>query len=186
MPRLHPLGIAIMGLVAVAFVAACGGDDSDVSGGFERFEEDGLAIEYPASWTVDEEREGGKAGIRISVHGERDEEGLYPRLSVARQEKEFVNAGQAGGVLAAERPFQLNEGRLLSDGKARVPGSDGAWRVETRFSIRGEGGQRKVAGRAVEVIALKEDEQFILTLAGPAERIERLPVERIVGSLDLS
>jgi hypothetical protein len=56
--------------------------------------------------------------------------------------------------------------------------------VETRFSIEGDRGA-KVPGRAVEVIALKEDEQFTLTLAGPAERIERLPVERIVGSLDL-
>ncbi len=41
-------------------------------------------------------------------------------------------------------------------------------------------------GRSVEVIALKGDEQFILTLAGPAERIEQLPVERIVGSLELT
>jgi hypothetical protein len=78
----------------------------------------------------------------------------------------------------------LREGRLVSDAKTSVPGSEGAWRVDTRFSIaldRGGG----VRGRAVEVIALKEDEQFILTLAGPAERIERLPVERIVGSLEL-
>jgi hypothetical protein len=150
--RSRPL--AALCLVAIAFAAACGGgDDSDGMGGFERYEEDGLAIEYPAAWTVDEGREGGEAGIRISVHGRRDEEGLYPRLSVARQEKEFVNAGQAGGA--------------------------------PRFSIEGDRGE-KVPGRAVEVIALKEDEQFILTLAGPAERIERLPVERIVGSLDLN
>jgi hypothetical protein len=183
---LPPVGLAAMGLVAVVFLAGClGGDDSDGSSGFERYDEDGLAVEYPASWTVDEEREGGEAGIEISVHGRRDEAGLYPRLSVARQEKEFVNAGQAGGVLAAERPFQLNEGRLISDGKTEVPGSDGAWRVETRFSIELDAGG-KVPGRSVEVIALKDDEQFILTLAGPEERIDELPVERIVGSLELT
>jgi hypothetical protein len=186
MPGLPPVGLAALGLVAVAFLAACGGgDDSDGSGGFERYEEDGLVVEYPASWKVDEGREGGEAGIQISVHGRRDEAGLFPRLSVARQEKEFANAGQAGGVLAAERPFQLNEGRLISDGKTDVPGSDGAWRVEMRFSIEVDGGGT-VPGRSVEVIALKDDEQFILTLAGPEDRIERLPVERIVGSLDLS
>lgn len=44
----------------------------------------------------------------------------------------------------------------------------------------------KVPGRSVEVIALKDDEQILITLAGPAETIERLPVERIVGSLELS
>jgi hypothetical protein len=185
MPGVHPLALAATGVVALAFLAACGGDDSDGSGGFERYEEDGLAVEYPASWTVDEGREGGEAGIQISVHGRRDDEGLFPRLSVARQEKEFGSAGQAGGVLAAERPFQLNDGRLLSDGKASVPGSDGAWRVDMSFSIQLDRGG-KVPGRSVEVIALKEDEQFILTLAGPVDRIERLPVERIVGSLDLS
>jgi hypothetical protein len=185
MPGLPSVGLAAVGLVAIVFLAACSGDDADGSSGFERYEEDGLAVEYPASWEEDEGREGGEAGIAISVHGRRDEAGLFPRLSVARQEKEFANAGQAGGVLAAERPFQLDEGRLISDGKASVPGSDGAWRVETRFSIDTDGGD-KVPGRSVEVIALKDDEQFILTLAGPAERIEELPVERIVGSLELT
>ena len=185
MPGLSPVGLAALGLVAIVFLTACGGDDSDGSSGFERFEEDGLAVEYPDSWTVDDAREGGKAGVEVSVHGERDDTGLFARLTVSRQDKEFVNAGQAGGVLAAERPFQLNDGRLVSDGKTNVPGSDGAWRVEMRFSIDlDKGGQ--VPGRSVEVIALKDDEQFILTLAGPAERIERLPVERIVSSLELT
>jgi hypothetical protein len=181
--QLRPL--AAVGLAATALLASCGGDDSNGSGAFERYEEDGLVVEYPASWTVDEGREGGKGGIRISVHGRRDDAGLFPRLTVSREEKEFANAGQAGGVLAAERPFQLNDGRLTSDGKTNVPGSDGAWRVETRFSIELDTGG-EVPGRSVEVIALKDDEQFILTLAGPEDRIERLPVERIVGSLDLS
>jgi hypothetical protein len=186
MPGLPPVGLAAMGLVAIVFLAACGGDDdSDGSGGFERYEKDGLAVEYPASWKEDEGREGGEAGIQISVHGSRDGAGLFPRLSVARQDKEFASAGQAGGVLASERPFQLNDGHLISDGKTSVPGSDGAWRVETRFTIDVDGGG-KVPGRSVEVIALKDDEQFILTLAGPAERIEQLPVERIVGSLELT
>lgn len=120
----------------------------------------------------------------ISVHPERDENGLFPRLSVARQDREFRGAPQAGGVLATERPFQLNEGRLVSDRKAEVPGSEGAWRVETRFEIRRDAGT--VPGRAVELIALKGDEQVLLTLAGPAETMERLPVERIVGSLELT
>ena len=185
MSGLHRVGLAALGLAAILFVAGCGGDESDGSGGFVRYEEDGLAVEYPASWTRDEGREGGEAGIRISVHGRRDEAGLFPRLSVSRQDKEFANAGQAGGVLAAERPFQLNDGRLISDGKTAVPGSDGAWRVETRFSIELDAGGT-VPGRSVEVIALKDDEQFILTLAGPEDRIGQLPVERIVGSLELT
>ena len=180
----HPHALAALGIVAIVFVAACGGDESDGSSGFERYEEDGLAVEYPASWTRDEEREGGKAGIQINVHGRRDEDGLFPRLTVARQDKEFANAAQAGGVLAAERPFQLNNGRLVSDGRADVPGSDGAWRVVTRFTLPLAGGA-KVPGRAVEVIALKGDEQFIFTLGGPARTMQRLPVERIVGSLEL-
>jgi hypothetical protein len=184
-PALHPLGLAAVGLVAIAFAAACGGDESDGSDGFERYEEDGLAVEYPESWTRDEEKEGGEDGFAVSVRGKRDQNGLFPRLSVARQDKEFANAAQAGGVMAAERPFQLSDGRLVSDGAAEVPGADGAWRVETRFSIELDGGG-KVPGLSIELIALKDDEQFILTLAGPAERIEPLPVERIVGSLDLS
>jgi hypothetical protein len=170
-----------VGLAATVLLASCGGDDADGSSGFERYEEDGLAVEYPASWIVDEGREG---DVRISVHGRRDEEDLFPRLTVSRDESEFGSAAQAGGVLAAERPFQLNDGRLVSDRKAEVHGADGAWRVETSYKIALDRGGT-VPGNAVEVIALKADEQFILTLAGPAERIERVPVERIVGSLDL-
>jgi hypothetical protein len=172
-------------LLAIALATGCGGDDSDGRNGFERFEEDGLAVEYPSSWRVDEDKEGGEAGTVISVHGEEDADGLFPRLSVARQDREFGGAPQAGGVMATERPFQLNEGRLVSDGRAEVPGSEGAWRVETRFEIR-RGGGGTVPGRAVELIALKGDEQVILTLAGPVETMDRLPVGRIVGSLDLS
>jgi hypothetical protein len=57
--------------------------------------------------------------------------------------------------------------------------------VVTPYTILLDGGG-KVPGRSVEVIALKDDEQILLALAGPAETIERLPIERIVGSLDLS
>jgi hypothetical protein len=175
-----------MGLVAIVFLGACGGgDDADGSSGFERYEEDGLAVEYPASWMVDEGREGGEGGIRLSVHGRRDDRGLFPRLTVSREENDFRSAAQAGGVLAAERPFQLNDGRLVSDGRADVDGSDGAWRVETSYKIELDRGGT-VPGKAVELIALKDDEQFILTLAGPADQIEKAPVERIVGSLELT
>jgi hypothetical protein len=183
---LQPLAFTAAGLVAIALTVSCGGgDDADSSDGFERYEEDGLAVEYPASWVRDEEREGGEAGVQISVHGRPDEDGLFARLTVARQEREFRGAPQAGGVLATERPFQLNEGRLVSDGRAEVPGAEGAWRVVTRYELPLDGG-RAVPGRAVEVIALKGDEQFLLGLAGPARTMERLPVERIVGSLDLT
>jgi hypothetical protein len=183
---LQPIALAAVGLVAMVLAASCGGgEDADGSDGFERFEEDGLAVEYPSSWNVDESKEGGEAGTVISVHPKRDQNGLFPRLSVNRQEREFGGAPQAGGVMATERPFQLNEGRLVSDREAEVEGSEGAWRVETTFEIRlGEGGT--VPGRAVELIALKDDEQVILTLAGPVETMDRLPVERIVGSLELS
>jgi hypothetical protein len=185
MPGLPAVGLAATGLVAIVFVAACGGgDDSDGSGGFERYEEDGLAVEYPASWQVDEGREG-EGGIRISVHGRRDDKGLFSRLTVSREENDFRSAAQAGGVLAAERPFQLNDGRLVSDGRAEVHGSDGAWRVETRYKIELDRGGT-VPGKSVELIALKDDEQFLLTLAGPTDQLEQLPVERIVGSLELT
>jgi hypothetical protein len=183
---LQPFALVAAGFVAIAFAASCrGGDDANGSEGFERFEEDGIAVEYPSSWTVDEGYEGGEAGTVISVHPGRDEDGLFPRLSVARQKREFRGAPQAGGLLSTERPFQLNEGRLVSDGEAEVPGSEGAWRVETRFEIELDDGGT-VPGRAVELIALKDDDQVLLTLAGPAETIERLPVDRIVGSLELS
>jgi hypothetical protein len=183
---LQPFALVAAGLVVMVFAASCGGgDDADGSEGFERFEEDGLAVEYPSSWNMEEGGEGGEGGAVISVHPERDENGLFPRLSVNRQDREFRGAPQAGGVMATERPFQLNEGRLVSDREAEVRGSEGAWRVDLRFEIRLDGGGT-VPGRAVELIALKGDEQVLLTLAGPAETMERLPVERIVGSLDLS
>lgn len=183
---LQPLALVAAGVLAIAFAASCGGgDDADGSEGFERFEEDGLAVEYPSSWSEEEGGDGGEAGTVISVHPARDEDGLFPRLSVARQDREFRGAPQAGGVLATERPVQLNDGRLVSDRKAEVPGSEGAWRVETSFEIELDGGGT-VPGRSVELIALKGDEQVLLTLAGPAESIESLPVDRIVGSLDLS
>jgi len=178
--------LAVTGLAAIVFLVACaGGDDSNGSGGFERYEDDGLAVEYPASWTRDEGPEGGEGGIQISAHGRRDERGLFARLTVSREENDFRSAAQAGGVLAAERPFQLNDGRLVSDGRAEVHGSDGAWRVETSYTIELDRGGT-VPGKAVELIALKDDEQFILTLAGPADDLDQLPVERIVGSLELT
>jgi hypothetical protein len=47
---LQPLALAAACLVAIALTVSCGGgDDADGSDGFERFEEDGLAVEYPAS-----------------------------------------------------------------------------------------------------------------------------------------
>ena len=82
------------------------------------------AVDYPASWTVDEGREGGEAGIRVGVQGRRDEEGLYPPAA-SRPAGKGVRERRAGGGRARHR-------------------------------------------------------------AGPAESMERLPVERIVGSLDLS
>jgi hypothetical protein len=174
-----------VGLVVIAFVASCGGDDSEGSDGFERFEDDGIAVEYPSGWTRDEVREGGELGTILSVHGKPDRDGLFARLSVSRQEKEFAIAQQAGAVLADLRPFQLNDGRAVSDGPATVEGSDGAWRVVTRYTLPLDD-REKVPGRSVGVVALRDDEQVIVTLAGPAETMERLPVERIVGSLDLS
>jgi hypothetical protein len=77
------LGVATVGLVAIALVASCGGDDSEGSEGFERFEEDGIAVEYPSGWTRDEAREGGELGTILSVHGKPDRDGLFARLSVS-------------------------------------------------------------------------------------------------------
>lgn len=179
------LGLVIVSLVTLVLGVSCGGDDSEGSEGFERFEEDGIAVEYPSGWTRDESREGGELDTILSVHGKPDRDGLFARLSASRQEKEFASAEQAGAVLADLRPFQLNDGRALSDGPATVEGSDGAWRVATRYTLPLDDGE-KVPGRSVEVVALSDDEQVIVTLAGPAETMERLPVERIVGSLDLS
>jgi hypothetical protein len=43
---LQPLALVAAGFVAVVVAASCGGgDDADGSEGFERFEEDGLAVE---------------------------------------------------------------------------------------------------------------------------------------------
>lgn len=179
------LGLVVVSLVAIVFGVSCGGDDSEGSEGFERFEEDGIAVEYPAGWTRDEEREGGESGTILSVHGKPDRDGLFARLSVSKQEKEFASAEQAGAVLADLRPFQLNDGRAVSDARATVEGSDGAWRVVTRYTLPLDGGE-KVPGRSVEVVALKDDEQVIVTLAGPTRTTEQLPVDRIVGSLELS
>jgi hypothetical protein len=179
------LGLATVGLLVIALAAACGGNDADGSWDFDHFEEDRIAVEYPSVWTRDEAREGGESGTILSVHGRRDSDGLFPRLSVSRQEKEFASAEQAGAVLADLRPFQLNDGRAVSDGPARVEGADGAWRVVTRYALPIDDGET-VPGRSVEVVALKDDERVIVTLAGPAKTMERLPVERIVGSLDLT
>jgi hypothetical protein len=102
-PSLPCRAFAATGVLAIAFAASCGGDSGDADD-FERFDEDGLAGEYPSSWTRDEAREGGEAGTLLSVHGPRDEDGLFPRLSVSRKEKEFASAAQAGAVLADTRP----------------------------------------------------------------------------------
>jgi hypothetical protein len=186
MQGLQPLALVAAGMVAIVFAASCGdGDEADGAEGFERFEEDGLAVEYPSSWTVDEDVEGGNGGVLISVHRRRDGKGLFVRLTVSREENDFRSAAQAGRVLAAERPFQLNDGRLVDDRRAKVPGSDGAWRVEASYKIELDRGGT-VPGRSVELIALKEDEQVPLTLAGPTKTMDQLPVERIVGSLDLT
>ena len=179
------LGLVVVSLATLVLGVSCGGDDSEGSEGFERFEEDGIAVEYPSGWTRDEAREGGELGTILSVHGKPDRDGLFARLSVSRQEKEFASPEQAGAVLADLRPFQLNDGRAVSDGPATVEGSDGAWRVVTRYTLPLDDGE-KVPGRSVEVVALRDDEQVIVTLAGPAETIEGLPVEQIVGSLELS
>ena len=84
------LGLVVVSLATLVLGVSCGGDDSEGSEGFERFEEDGIAVEYPSGWTRDEAREGGELGTILSVHGKPDRDGLFARLSVSRQEKDSL------------------------------------------------------------------------------------------------
>lgn len=131
-------------------------------------------MDYPSGWKKEDVR-GGAGGFKLNVRGAANRNGLYLRATLFRQPREYSGIGQYGKDIARTRPFDLVDGRAVSDGSLSVPGaSDGGWIVKTDYSFPNDG--RKFPSRGIELLALTGKEQFRLTIAGPREQVETSPV----------
>jgi len=173
--RRRPLDQVVLSLLAAGLALAsvgCGGSGGAPSG-MTRFADRGLVLDYPSGWK--KETAGiGTSGQLLNVRSPGDAHGLYVRATLFRQPREYSGIGQYGKDAARTRPFDLVDGRAVSDGPLSVPGaSDGGWIVRTNYSYRQDG--RKFPSRGVELLALTGNEQFRLTIAGPRDAVERSP-----------
>ena len=165
-----------LALVTAAVVAACGGNS-----GIDRFEGGGMVVEYPASWEPLDTDQADLEGLVFAADGPKDARGGGPRLSMFNVERSSETIRQFGKSIAGRRPFEYNEGRAAGDGPIEVPGADGAWRVATRFAAKRPDGS-ETSARVVELLAIKGDREYGLTVAGVEEAMDRPEIDAIMRS----
>ena len=144
-----------------------------------RFEQDAVAVEYPEGWQRSTE-EDGRGGLVLRVFGPSGVDGAPVRVGVYIQPREHASAAQYGRSAAVTRPADL-KGRVVARAEADVAGADGAWRVETDYALARSGAD-PVPARLVDVLPVKGDFQYRLTISGPREAIGGSEAEAIIAS----
>jgi hypothetical protein len=188
---------ALTGIALVVMVSGCGGGGDDDNGGakqsgppagFTRFSGAGISVDYPKDgWVKDSAATGsGDQKELLNVHGPRGENDLFARVRVLREPRSDVpTISQLGKDLADRRPFELNHGKKVSDGKTTVDGATGAWKVVTDFEVPlKKGGSAK--SRATEVIAITDKYEYLLSVGDPEGTLAPGDAETIAGSLHVS
>jgi len=172
--RRRPLGVVVLWAFAAGLaLGSLGCGSGGAPSGMARFAERGLVLDYPSGWKKEDVRSGA-GGFKLNVRSPADAHGRYVRATLFRQPREYSGIGQYGKDIARIRPFDLVDGRAVSDGSLSVPGaSDGGWIVKTDYSFPNDG--RKFPSRGIELLALTGKEQFRLTIAGPRDEVERSP-----------
>lgn len=172
--------VLVLALLLGIAVTACGNDLAD--SGLERYEEDGLSVQYPSvDWKKEELKDADKKdGLRLLVSGPGGEgEQLPIRVALYRQGDDYDSDRQYGKDIASRRLSDLNEGRLIADQKANVGDSpDGDWLVLIDYTYDAKSGP-DIPGRSIDVLARSGAEQFRLTLTGPRVGLDDQEVQSI-------
>jgi hypothetical protein len=159
-------------------VLGCGGEQDD---GMTRWSGAGMSFEYPSSW---EERDPGDfdlEDLQFVADGPLNSAGGRPRITAIREDATRPTIRLYGKEIAGARPFELNEGRAAGDRPIEIPGADAGWRVETRFRAKRKDG-RTVPARAIELLAKKDDKEYLLAFGGTLESLRGFDEEAIARS----
>lgn len=165
--------------------AGCGGADPERPGGYERFEAERVSFVYPANFEAD--KQGGIEGSELlNVRGPENDDGLFLRVTLIETSRGMnTTAKRFGVIVSSRRAFDLNQGRVLDAGEAKVRGAAGngdAYRVVTRFIVDTEDG-KKVPAQLEEVVAFGAgDKAYILSVAGPVQMLEDIDKDRVLDS----
>jgi hypothetical protein len=169
-----------LALTTIAFAAlGCGGEDDD--DGMTRWSGAGMSFEYPSSWDERDPDDFDLEGLEFIADGPANSAGGHPRISAIREEASRPTIRLYGKEIAGTRPFELNEGRAAGDREIEIPGADAGWRVETRYQAKREDGSTDPA-LAIELLAKKDDKEYLLAIAGTEESLRELDEEAVARS----
>jgi hypothetical protein len=174
------LGMACLALAACAALG-CGGDDGEDGDGMTRWTGAGMSFEYPESWKEIDPDELGVEDIVFVADGPLNSAGGRPRITAIAEEATRPTIRLYGKEIAGARPFELNEGRAAGDREIEIPGADAGWRVETRFQAKREDGST-VPALAIELLAKKDDTEYLLAFGGTLESLRGFDEEAIARS----
>jgi hypothetical protein len=167
-------GVAALGV-------GCGGDD------MTQFEGNGIAFTHPAGWSrvADVEEQDRDQGIVAAFQGDSGVDGAPVRVVAFNQPREPGTLAQYGKEAASTRPLQAG-GPLVEDGKVDVTGADGAWRVVVDYRMRPESGGEPVPARSVDILPVKDDRQYRLTITGPRDAVESTDIDKLIDSFEIT
>jgi hypothetical protein len=172
-------GALCLALAAVAFAAlGCGGEEED---GMTRWSGAGMSFEYPSSWEERDPDDFDLEGLEFVADGPENSAGGRPRITAIREDATRPTIRLYGKEIAGARPFELNEGRAAGDREIEIPGADGGWRVETRYEAKRQDGSTDPA-RAIELLAKKDDKEYLLAIGATEESLEEFDAEAILRS----
>ena len=165
----------------VLLATGCGGED------MTRFEDGGIAFSHPADWermTDVEQDTSEDDGLVVALEGDSGVDGATVRTLAFNQEREPGTVAQYGKGVATARPFEA-KGELVEDGEVDVPGADGAWRVVVDYRINPDGSDEVVAARIIDILPVKGDRQYRLTVSGPKEAVDSEQVDELIDSFEI-
>jgi hypothetical protein len=176
--RRRTLAALAAGLLLAA--SGCGGDE------MTQFQQDGIAFTHPSGWhhmgDVERDREG---GLVVALEGDSGVDGATVRTLAFSQPREPGTLGQYGKSAADTRPSEFG-GRLVEDGKVDVTGSDGAWRVVVDYRMRAKDSDEIVPARVIDILPVKGDRQYRLTVSGPKDAVDGDQVQKLIDSFEIT
>lgn len=176
------LGAAV--LAAALLAGGCGGGGGGDDAGMTHFTHGALAVDYPQGWKRHQDKEG-HGGLVLFATGTSGVDGVDYRITVFDQAREAFKTAKAYGKSASDtRAFDLH-GRVIADGPTEVPGSEGAWRVATDYRVNPSTGGPPKPARLIDIMPLKGDRQYRLSLSGPRKDMGSAQIRKIIDSFTL-
>jgi len=173
--------LTALAVSVVVLGTGCGGDD------MTRFEADGIAFDHPDGWNrVSEvEEQDRDKGIVAAFEGDSGVDGAPVRVVAFNQPREPGTLAQYGKEVATARPQEAG-GPLVEDGKVDVTGADGAWRVIVDYRVKPDGSGDPVPARSIDILPVRGDRQYRLTVTGPREAIESTEIDKLIDSFEIT